>query len=675
MGDSTASQSEPTIVEAVREWLSVCDSRHSSTCTNACNGSTHGKQLRPSHLIDVKKRCVVDGNVEGQYVALSYTWQTTEMPSHGNLELQLCTNNVNVLTLENSLEECSPPPPKVILDAIELTDAIGVRYLWVDRLCIHQDNPAKVSEFECMDRIYAGAYMTIVAAAARGMFLTMGQTIDSPAPCAEELLSVYASITSKEKAQSLVRAYYREVSESEWAERAWTYQEYILSRRVVFFLGGEIFWQCECAVWDLHHLRPRPNNEAVVTGSLTSEILRRPISAGSPDFGLYADLICPYNGRELSFPEDGLFACLGILNQMTPAFPDGFVFGMPRLYFAHALLWQPLKGCYEKRVYEGPQFLTEDNPRDDTLDGCAERNNLSTRRPSLPSWAWCGWKCFVDPKSFESAFSVTRNDHGEESITTSWKLKSWTAWQFKPSNHRTTPVHARHQQSDTDTLGVSQFKGPVMDRSPSPLDSNLISARTTRTFLCPAATLEIRDCTVFIKRARTLRLFSNPVLIEKPLDSLPKVVVVQDQNRKWAGLIRITGDSKAKRHHPVELIVISQGSANGRDLKSSFEERVFRKSRYHSPGIFRAKYDKNERWDDTSSLPADQRCYKVVAVGDYEDNLIIPDDYEDDLEYDFYNVLWVERGAGDVAYRAGCGRVMKDCWEVNNPTQVEITLG
>jgi hypothetical protein len=363
----------------------------------------------------------------------------------------------------------------------------------------------------------------------------------------------------------------------------------------------------------------------VIMGSYIREINRQSRPSISPDFELYAEMICPYNGRELSFPEDGLSACLGVLNHLTPAFPDGFLFGMPKLYLDHALLWQPLRGCYEG-THESNLW-----------DGCPERNSMSTRRPALPSWAWCGWRCFIDPKSFQTAFNIGRNGHSENSSANSWRLRSTTTWEYGSSEH--------------------------------------ISAWTAHSFLLPAATLEISNWPTGLLGAGMPRGFVNPALTEKPLDKMPKVVVLQDQNKKWAGLIRITGDAKAKTSEFMELVVISQGSANGKDLKRCFEEKVFLESRYHGGSGFAAQYDKYGRWDNDSDHREFLSHYKVLAVGEYEDHLVLPGDYQNDLEYEFYNVLWVERGAGDVAYRAGCGRVMKDCWEANNPTQVRITLG
>jgi hypothetical protein len=55
--------------------------------------------------------------------------------------------------------------PKTIRDAIRLTREIGERFLWVDALCIMQDEPNdKAEQIKHMGSIYKGSVLTIVAA-------------------------------------------------------------------------------------------------------------------------------------------------------------------------------------------------------------------------------------------------------------------------------------------------------------------------------------------------------------------------------------------------------------------------------------------------------------------------------------------------------------------------------
>ncbi|KAK2055223.1 HET-domain-containing protein, partial [Colletotrichum caudatum] len=58
--------------------------------------------------------------------------------------------------------------PPVIQDAMRATIKLGFRYIWIDRYCIWQDDPAhKMSQVERMDQIYGDAELSIIAIGAK----------------------------------------------------------------------------------------------------------------------------------------------------------------------------------------------------------------------------------------------------------------------------------------------------------------------------------------------------------------------------------------------------------------------------------------------------------------------------------------------------------------------------
>jgi len=97
----------------------------------------------------------------GSYTALSYCWgkvsqMTSTVKSIGNLE-----NGVPLSHMS-----------KTVQDAVEITRALGIRYLWVDALCIIQDSPGDIAhEIGSMGNIYKNATLTIVAAHSEGAHL------------------------------------------------------------------------------------------------------------------------------------------------------------------------------------------------------------------------------------------------------------------------------------------------------------------------------------------------------------------------------------------------------------------------------------------------------------------------------------------------------------------------
>ncbi|RGP79792.1 heterokaryon incompatibility [Fusarium longipes] len=622
-------------IQTIQDWLSHCDNNHAETCSLLVSASD--PQHNTSWLIDAVNRCIVPGTTSNDYLALSYTWEHETKPSNEESELQLLNANTPMLTKVNGLDQYFSRIPKVIKDAMGLTIALGKQYLWVDRLCIVQDDPGKESEFHSMDRVYSGAYMTIVAAAKYGIFNSPEETIDGMGKHNPWYMCCKwengPPPRSEKQAAGDIERHYDSLSNTRWAQRGWTYQEYILSRRVVFFTGWTLFWQCECSIWDLRNLQPTENNEVPYKHPSGLGEIRHLSAPSWPDTSLYTDLVCVYNGRDLTQQSDGLFAFLGILNRLAPAFPQGFLFGLPRYCFDHALLWQPLKNYRKDRWVSKREAPPKVTP--------------PVRRPTLPSWAWCGWQCFIDPTSFNTAIGLSNNDRDKEN---SWRLRNPVTWQYSNSVE-----HLRSQH---------------------------ISAYVSRATFSPAATLAIQEYHApsryrFAQNSYASMApqpYVNLILNQKPLDCLAKVVVLQDAGGSLAGMVRITGDSTCEPEQKMELIAISEGSADGRDLKSCFEDKVLRRSIYADPKPFRPKYDSQQRWHDIEEERSKETRYQVITEGEFVPRLNLPE-YEDDIIYNFYNVLWVERGSDDVAYRVGCGRVFKAAWEAIATEIVRITLG
>jgi hypothetical protein len=91
------------------------------------------------------------------FLALSYVWGKESQP------LILKRENKDFLGVPGVLTAYDIP--KTIEDAISLTKQLGFRYLWVDALCIIQDDEnVKLNFLPKMGQIYTGAFITIIAA-------------------------------------------------------------------------------------------------------------------------------------------------------------------------------------------------------------------------------------------------------------------------------------------------------------------------------------------------------------------------------------------------------------------------------------------------------------------------------------------------------------------------------
>jgi hypothetical protein len=89
------------------------------------------EQPQSFRLIDVERLCVIEAPFRCRYFALSYVWG--DFPT-----FQCKTENVASLREQNSFSKFTIP--RTIQDAITLVSSIGERYLWVDTVCIIQDD-------------------------------------------------------------------------------------------------------------------------------------------------------------------------------------------------------------------------------------------------------------------------------------------------------------------------------------------------------------------------------------------------------------------------------------------------------------------------------------------------------------------------------------------------------
>ena len=91
------------------------------------------------------------------YVALSYCWGGDDSMRLTRANLDAWQQAIKIVQL-----------PKTLRDAIISTRLLGLKYLWVDRICIIQDDPVDIhQEIAVMPEVYQYATLTISASSAK----------------------------------------------------------------------------------------------------------------------------------------------------------------------------------------------------------------------------------------------------------------------------------------------------------------------------------------------------------------------------------------------------------------------------------------------------------------------------------------------------------------------------
>jgi hypothetical protein len=146
-------------IAQIQRWMSRCDESHTAECwiRSVDKFAMAFPGLEVLRLIDVERKCIVEVQRNTRYIALSYVWGAV-------FNFRLTKVNRTQLLLPGSLEDQWDTLPRTIQDAITLVHRIGEKYLWVDSLCLLQNDSGDLDRgVNVMDLIYERAWLTIVA--------------------------------------------------------------------------------------------------------------------------------------------------------------------------------------------------------------------------------------------------------------------------------------------------------------------------------------------------------------------------------------------------------------------------------------------------------------------------------------------------------------------------------
>lgn len=172
-------------------------------------------------------------------MALSYCWGTGRFVTTTDNTIEERKSGIRLSYLPNTLKE-----------AILITRSLGVRYIWVDALCIIQKNEEDWNiESAKMATIYEQAYLTIAASSSSSCGKSF---LRKKSIYREETLIINCLDDSGRgtivKARPMLRTGLHDWSGKDRDPcdmRAWTLQEKLLSTRLVSYSGDEIQWSCK----------------------------------------------------------------------------------------------------------------------------------------------------------------------------------------------------------------------------------------------------------------------------------------------------------------------------------------------------------------------------------------------------------------------------------------------
>lgn len=222
----------------MRKWLMLCDETHEhGPLQRRLTGGQPEATRLPTRLLDVgverqeSVRLWETGPEDrGDYIALSHPWGG---PPH------FCTYRSNIeihkrgIPLDNL--------PATFRHAVLTTRALGLRYLWIDSICIIQGPGGDFnSEAKRMEHCFSAAYCVLAASCSLGQtdgflnprrqrdYVPLQKDPDQPPYYVCENIDDFNA----------------HVLESRLNRRGWVLQEHALARRTIFFTEYQAYWEC-----------------------------------------------------------------------------------------------------------------------------------------------------------------------------------------------------------------------------------------------------------------------------------------------------------------------------------------------------------------------------------------------------------------------------------------------
>ncbi|KAK2771119.1 hypothetical protein CKAH01_14483 [Colletotrichum kahawae] len=514
-------------ISRVHQWLSTCSEHHSNCLPHH---STLEVELPNFRVIDVRRKCIAAMPNSIRYVALSYVWGQVDT-------YQLLKCNSKDLMKSEGLTRNWEKLPCTIRDVILFTEAIGERYLWVDTLCLIQDDHHdKIPGIKHMDVVYSRAFCTIVAAS--GIDANAGipgwGLIRRRAQHVSEVLPGINVILTKS-----INTY---LNQTQYHKRAWTFQEYFLSPRRIIFIDSQVCYLCRNCCWREDDAQGQMLSSNISPDDSYMSVLNFTWMDDEVDTHvMLSNMLWHYTTRKLTYPSDILNAMDGIFRALSFRCKCSFFQGMPVAALDLYLLFNiaPTKRCR-----------------------------------SFPSYSWTGWHGQIVFRIVVG--STYRHGFPDEHHTrkkNAWLSKhTWIVWyRCKPSTRAIARIWDINQNTGFSDLtendigyrnirsfrpkrGKSRLSLDDATTDPSPLYDVIDQSRY------PYPLLQFWTVAVYLNAA-----FWGPT-----------GACLYHRNGVQCGSLFINSASikpRLKEWEPVELIILSEHWENSGNSPQHFQER------------------------------------------------------------------------------------------------------
>ncbi|CZR52721.1 uncharacterized protein PAC_02598 [Phialocephala subalpina] len=588
--------------QVLREWfsLSILQGLEHTNCLP--------EEIRKHfRLIDVLEERLVPMETPCRYAALSYVWGIDD----GVDWLQNKTSNRKKLHKPGSISANDIQVQTTLRDAMTLVRNTGLRYLWIDRLCITQDDkPSRTPQLKHMDSIYKSAAFTIIAASESDATTGLpGITLQRPnCQCLASIRGI--SIGSRPPRS--------DITTLPWSHRGWTFQENLMSLRKLVFTANQVYLEDLTGYYE-EDIFELPTE--VINRLYLKALAFKGNGVGAMDFyqsmDRYCDIARDYTTRSLTKNCDILDAFAGISTALGGEFRCEFLFGLPTSRLNYYLLWTP-KSSVERRLSNNPREIT------------------------FPTWSWAGWEgSGVEYELLDSHYYDRIEFLGQGTAdSTDYESKG----------------RSRNKHLRIPFLSKSTRKGHF--HQSHVLRLSVVSA----SFMLRAKRVRLRDFGAAKREYNRLRLYA----LEDDAEDFAGAVCIHDPSvdpeYTWDQLLG-----------PFELITVTRSGNDDPNNPPPFDDSdmIAAALQPSSKPLERGIRKEHHAWlrEMSGPFPNIRTEDPYFFTSPFSRKRF----YESGKAWDIYNVLVVQR-RGDSYYRIGIGRCFAEAFWRNEAVRKEISL-
>lgn len=356
----------------LQTWLHRCHQEHGHLVENhiAQTRLTRAFSSDQVRAINIPSGRIMPISKTTRFTALSYVWGR-RTPLH----------------FLEGIFQSTADYPRIVQEALQVTRQLGIEWLWVDRLCIRQDEEEeKAVLVPVIKDIFALAELTIVAASGEGASTSLPGVSDKQRD--EERVYELPYRTTKVELLPTPPSFNALYENCVWKTRGWTFEEQVFSRRLLYVFPNELIFSCSKGTY-------RESSGAAFSvgsagsiwgdGGTTPPTISGLLHAkfngtnGAAEAVLtareFVQAVEEYTCRDLTFEEDRIKAFAGLVvapsRSLNPVSEEPLLLhGHPLQYFETALTWHPQEGWPARTSASG--------------------------RPVAPSWGWASAGTKVD---------------------------------------------------------------------------------------------------------------------------------------------------------------------------------------------------------------------------------------------------------------------------------------